>query len=1491
MKRKRFQKGFSMIEALIASTVLSGVIASAVTLQTVTLQRTRSTNDKAFATQKAMQMFEELRAYVQANRETDISKLQNFSDGSAFNFVLTTEKREISTAAGTVAQDLTNPADPLSGNTLIPGTGNKWKYVRQVQVKPVANDTNARHVTVSVYYANLQTNNLPKGDVERPLAVISGVLKTNISQDPPTQMYDLFVLTMENAPSWWVDLADLRPSFERTLIDLEQRNPGLIFRRHFVSRFGYGRDPFYMPYINDAANADAQALPWVYLYPGRTDDNKSLGQNYVKTSINGRRRSDDSNELYPVERNHTNYGGERYRYYALADQFNHVLRYPEQKAMEERLVEEDRNTFRDSPSLVNVLEDLNTSSRYKNAILINLHGELLPLPAIRNYSDPAKAPNKHALKLNAQNAGATRPTDGSNTNDINFTSLRNMRAVSHPENLQYSNGSNVAWRVYAFEEYPQGNSDLATDNSGSILRAHDSIPQISLFIPTIGQGPHYNGSGNGFLQNYPDFTPTALAGLSLERLVGGRVVGGSGTNNATNRMGFQAYSWWGFTASAANLSTDNTSGTNTLGTVNILTDSDIPCNNLASVSTGAPFDFSCAGAPATRARFVGGGFFAPNVRGTAFSAGVTIGNSYSTTLSASPNAITQLNGAAIPVAGSSGFTGLSSITFANNFAPSQVEALTGMLIYLGRGTPNEKVVRITGFPAPNQINFEPSVNISAGTNLPITAGSGGIRDILRVPIVRYRDYDATIIDETMYGQPHRGIKINLYDTPTRHNSYQDGNPQVVSAGEAAGGLENADRVEGLEYIPAPVNGLNFNKHLADTTRDFKNTARWRVSLDTSQYSTNFNNRNLVLETRINTLDNDTSEPARGLCTTGTNLGELCDGIWGDGDTHIPNLVSTSENEHQTTLRPNMYNVSRTYTYLNHFFSEVAGTAIAAGYGSDIPDGARLIPKVEQAQFMGDALYNPYLDIKQINRYSRHFRDRRDAVGNGLSGFNGATGPSWDSDNIDLNWFFNLYSSGIMRSNAIYNSISGFSNYYYALGGEIGTDGTNAIFGIRSQPWVATANGGASVNNDNDTVREIIGGGSRTIVDTNATQNNRWRMRPYLGQLFPDEEFNFWRINGNLPSHDFNNTTHNRDPLVTLNGGALRYFRSRTDQAPRSEPFSQRRINTQGAPSFMNGNTAANPLTSDSGFEHLFQGGNGLLTKDAATDAGSQLVNAYNLTLADSMTSNRPFILNGGSGSGGYTSAEIKGIRNRLNFVNTTTGVISSTSSTQNVYYRHNTNVNTRTSSSFVRMTRPNPAAPASDLNGWVGYALMNGFNDASASGVQSLARFSQAASLQTFMDAGDRSVPGSAAGRTVQLPRVKVTEPRSSQVYENPTTITVNFNVAWLRWDDKKYSPAYPNNWRDSTPLLYNIKYSSNNKASWKYANSNVDVPLQFLDLFNPTYSIGAAENSPSNSWDKTFSWDVGGFAEGNYVLRVEAYRQGFDTGYSYHDVFVTIDR
>lgn len=1525
----KFQRGFSLAEMLVASTVMAVVVTGAMSMQNYTMTRTTGTSDKAFATQKAMQMFEELRAYVQANRETDIAKLQNFSDGANYNYVLTTEKKTGSSSMGSTATDLSNPGDSLSGNSVLTNSGGTqiWKFVRQVQIKPVPNDTNARYVSVSVWLADRSNPNQPAS--ARPLATISGLLKTNISNEPPTQVYDLFVLGMENAPSWWVDLADLKPSFDRTLVDLEQRNPGLVFRRHYISRYGFGRDPYYMPYINDAANISAQDLPWTYLYPGKTADNRSLGESYVLDGINGRRRTDSDN--FSIDKANTNYGvGSPYRQYSMADQFNHVMRYPEQKAMEARLTQEDPDTFKDNPTLTSFLEDLNTPDingnyKYKNSIIVNLHGELLPLPAIRNYSDPAKSPSNFSRKLDGNPLATVLPAQGSDNTD--FTSLRNKRVVSHPENLRYNNGGNVTWRVYAYEEIQPGLTGLNTtatnfsDNIGdancnagtSSCRGDDTIPKISLFIPTIGKGPSYKGADDAGFLDYPTnssgtgFTPSipSTNTFNISRLVGN-----------DNKV----YKWWTQTSTGIEQLTQyheffqNISGSMEMSLRSIFINNTSPAN-LTSYG----------------------------------------GINYNTK---------NISSRSVPI-NSTVRMGSTAIDLVAPMSAADAEDLAGNLIVLDGGTENEEVARVVSIVnVPNnggtsgmnsnaqnrlngvnklrRLNLAHALRLNHDTVQPLPGNtalstaaqatlttevtamltelvSASVATPTRVggaiststtpvlpPITKHKDYEIQTVDDTMFGHPERGFRVYLYDTPTRmaQNNTNCANCSVSNTGLAAD-----QQLDGLEYIPAPM-GSDFSLDAANNVATnfatlYKNTARWKVGFDTGTFggaaSTNpfWNDSTqrhvLPLETRI------TDYQATLATGCNSNLAELCEGIWGDGDAYVPNF-STSTTEHNTQMRPNLSNISRTYVYINHKFTDVSDTSILgtpASLMNTIPAGTLTIPKTEQFQYMGDPRWEPYLDTKRLHRYNRHYINLSGG-GSGMSGYDRASGIAWDNDDVDLNWLFHLYSNGIMRSNSVYNSISGFSNYYYANGGELGTDGTNATFSVRTQPWNQTDTGTATTGNDQNAVREIINNGTRVMMSTDATTpggaSERWRMRPYFNEMYPDDLADFWQANGNLPSLDY--TSANNLLGVSATSPTMRFFRNVSTDVPRSRPYTHRRISSQGAPSFMNGNGNTNPPSSTNGLEHISVGGNALLTNGVG-DAGKQLVEAFNLILADSLPSTRPFILTGNSGNGGYNTTEIQSLRNRLQFVNTTTGAVSSTLSTQNVYYRHDSAPTTRVASSMIKLTRPDPSSPgnvASDVSGMVGYVLMNGLENAAGTGVQDMARFAQAGSLQTYMDAGDRSIPGNASGRSVQLPRVKISDPRSSVIYNNPSTIPVNFNVSWLRWDDQKFSPAYPVGWYDSTRLVYNIKYSKDNKLNWIYAGTNVNVVtgagIQYYDHFNPSYSVaGGPETITGGSLDKTYNWDVSGLPAGNYVLRVETFREGFSTGWSYHDVFLTIER
>lgn len=1407
--KKIAQKGFTLIEVVMATTALSVVLGGVMTLQSTTFKRTVNVNDKTFATEKTVQMFEELRSYVQANRESNITKLQNFSDGSSFNWILTTERRETQDETGVTSTDLLNPADDLSGNKMIGGS--KWKYVRQIKVTPVPNDENARFVQVSVWLADPANNKFPraynqvKKEAPRPLATISGILKTNLSQDPPTQVYDLFLVALENSPSWWVDLADLRPSFERTLIDLEQRNPGLKYRRHFITRYGFGRDPYYMPYINDGNNADAQDMPWAFMYPGRI--NHAIGENYVLNNMRSRRRTDSGNEFFHVNTNHPHYATgapeSAYKHYSISDQFNHVMRWPEQQAMERRLGVIDPY-YRNHPSLVNFLEDLNTPKggdmKYRNAIIVNLHGELLPLPAIRNYSDPAKVPNKQALKHNGR----------ANSGSPDYIPLANKRVVAHPENLRADNGSEISFRVHAYEEFGQGQVTL-TDTTAALNPDAHNIPVISLFVPTSGKGPRYDGGvDGGFLLN-PDFTPPAESAirnaLKIERIVGSQNkryrIWSTDTSRHQGTGPFSRITYTHNPSQAATVFVGALSSSVSSGS------SSIPMQDPV-IPSGLPGDYSGFSSR--------NGTLHPNM------------TAYSSWSAAAKNTYN--------LAWTTGATGRSE--------------LEETLVVVDPGTANEEIVRV---------NSTSALSFNIVGTLKKSHPIGAL-------VVRLEDYRVTSVNTTMLGHAQRGLKVELLDTPTRHPLKNN-----------EGGLRNDRRLDELEYYPSPVNNNNFDdRDLTNTgNTNYKNTSRWRVSLNTgdASFGGGFDNQVMAVETRMVHEDYDNvtaslpvNQLGAALDCSQSGVNEICDGLWGDGDAYIPDNTSTAANENKRDMRPNLYNVSRTYVYMGHGFTQEPSSPNMTG---------NYVPQVEQFQYQGDAQYNPYADVKALNRFNRHFAQVSN--NNGRNGFGATTNPSWDKTSIDLNWYFQLYSHGIMKSNSIYNSISGFSNYYFALGGELGTDGTNAVFNIRKQPW-NSSNTGSTNENNQGTPNEITNT-ARVVMSTDGA-STRWRMRPYLTELFPDDEYQFWVDNGNLPNLSYNATRDNRSTVAPQR----RYYREKVNVAPRALPDQNKRIQTAGAPSFMNGNS--NPSSNiDKGFQHDSTDGEGILNGGPG-QAGRTLVDAFNLTLPDKIDSNRPFKLWGNAGSGAYTSSEMRALRNRLSYVNSPAGTTHANPDEFNAYYEHNSG-STRVSSAMIKMTRDSD-------NSLAGYVLMNGFKNQSGTGTQLMARFSQAGALQTFMDAGDLSVPASASGRTVQLPRVSITSPSAQRAYANPSVIPIAFDLAWKRWDEKKYSKAYPDDWYESTNLLFNIKYSDDNKKTWKYLD-NSGVEGYYVDHYNPNAGLFSSTyelDTPSRSLSgfSELQWNVGSLPEGNYILRVEAYRDGFpDMGYAYHDVFVTIER
>lgn len=517
MKRLN-QSGYNLVELIIAVGILATLASTVMVARTFMAKQTVRTNDKAYATQKAIQMFEELKALVNGGEKQGVNVLDQYSDGSAFNNVLTTDKNvDVFPVANA------KPDDPLSGNK---NSNGHWRYLRQVQVNRVANDPFARQVIIKVWLFASDANPGQPGEL---LAEVGGVLRTLTSVFPPTQVMDIYVLAVNNIAAWWAAEPVLYQTFKSICDDIQGRNPGLELRPHFITRSSYGRDSQYIPYINSASAADSGVLggiiPKVYFYPGLVpQDAPSNGcgceADFYDPSPFGVQVTGNFN----VDGT-TNYTSGQFSgcpNYSVADQYNNSMRYPDELVMYGAVTAAAVTANPALPLADSVTEIsermliegmLSSPQSFRNAMIVNLHGELVPLPPMRNYSDPAKDP------MNSPN----------------------VRVVTHPESIFYPTAAGttgVTLRVYA---YYDGMDDMTQlNNAGGHPDIGQSVADTSVFLPdvnlTAAQVSAVAIVGSGFLPlKYAPVTLTsgAAATMGMSYVVtnpnGGTLIDLSGT--------------------------------------------------------------------------------------------------------------------------------------------------------------------------------------------------------------------------------------------------------------------------------------------------------------------------------------------------------------------------------------------------------------------------------------------------------------------------------------------------------------------------------------------------------------------------------------------------------------------------------------------------------------------------------------------------------------------------------------------------------------------------------------------------------------------------------------------------------------------------------------------------------------------------------------------------------------------------------------------------
>lgn len=433
------QAGFTFAELTFAMLIM--VVSAAVLINhlSVNFATTGTERDRVFAFSKAQAILAEIQGFVDRGQVDAAVDLDVLDDGIVTKSPLTIQEQS---AGILVAAD-----HPVSGNYQ---RDSQWVWSRRISVQPFQglNNRNVRYVTVRIFKRD-------RAGTESPMADLSAVINSAGSAFPTTQVFDIYLLAVENIPGWWVFMDSIKPFVESMITDLENRNPGMSFRTHWITKAAFGRNMAYRPFINDADDSHNPQTE-IYHYPGRMPAGNASTYYYVPDNIKARMNLDgaDSNgydaDLNPVP-------------YALADFFNHAMRYPDEVALWEArrdaivdreqditdaivagtAVPDELNDMSKEPTMRMLLDDMTTDpDKYRNALLVNLHGELLPMPSMRNFSDAAKDPINH----------------------------EHWRVVTHPEELRTRNegAPNVdplRFRVYAYTDHPMhyGGSDTMTE--------------------------------------------------------------------------------------------------------------------------------------------------------------------------------------------------------------------------------------------------------------------------------------------------------------------------------------------------------------------------------------------------------------------------------------------------------------------------------------------------------------------------------------------------------------------------------------------------------------------------------------------------------------------------------------------------------------------------------------------------------------------------------------------------------------------------------------------------------------------------------------------------------------------------------------------------------------------------------------------------------------------------------------------------------------------
>lgn len=482
---------FTLLEIMAATAITGVMVLSVLNFMTAQNNFIKSNRDKKYALLKANQILNELRTYIEDSGETTgnadtLDRLHNLIPHPLLTIMPLPSGEEnqyeivLSNNIKHSEREHVSSWRYLRTIQIAPiGVGG----TRQITVK-IYKGSHFKDFPGNNLKDPIDKNGSPY--YPKPLISLITVLPTIGDLDfESQQVYDFYNIAIENIPGWWVHMGELFPVAQSALDYVDSVNDGMTIRNHWITKLGYGRDRYYAPYLNVTQDT-YQDVENAFFYPGTLPSGFSKSEYYVPTLMKCRMQSDVKlNEGEPITyiNNYNPYFNSEIlainpatvpsswqpynpHPYTPADYLNNPMRYPDMKKMYDiRNFEAKRGWYHkfvdrdpeknpglgeisreDNPDYDNVkdyftrvgkgeempwsllLDEMSMRpEKFRNAIFLNLHGELLPLVPSRNYSDAAFSSTGKNIK---------RPY---NVGDADYDTGRYsyFRAVSHAEKIRY----------------------------------------------------------------------------------------------------------------------------------------------------------------------------------------------------------------------------------------------------------------------------------------------------------------------------------------------------------------------------------------------------------------------------------------------------------------------------------------------------------------------------------------------------------------------------------------------------------------------------------------------------------------------------------------------------------------------------------------------------------------------------------------------------------------------------------------------------------------------------------------------------------------------------------------------------------------------------------------------------------------------------------------------------------------------------------------------